>query len=179
MIRTPQAVWLTGDSPAQVEREARQVTHRAAGKGELPVLVAYNIPFRDCAQYSAGGATSVAEYEAWIDALAAGIGDREAVVLLEPDGLGIIPWYTTINGAKEWCQPAEADPATAASDRFAMLNHAVDASAPTPAPASTSTARTAPGSASATSPTGSTGPGSSGPTASSSTSRTTAPPRTR
>ena len=127
MIRTPQAVWLTGDSPAQVEREARQVTHRAAGKGELPVLVAYNIPFRDCAQYSAGGATSVAEYEAWIDALAAGIGDREAVVLLEPDGLGIIPWYTTINGDKEWCQPAEADPATAASDRFAMLNHAVDA----------------------------------------------------
>ena len=90
------------------------------------MLVAYNIPFRDCAQYSAGGATSVAEYEAWIDAVAAGIGRRDAVVLLEPDGLGIIPWYTTINGAKEWCQPADADPATAASDRFAMLNHAVD-----------------------------------------------------
>ena len=127
MIRTPQAVWLTGDSPAQVEREARQVTSRAAGKGEMPVLVAYNIPFRDCAQYSAGGATSVAEYEAWIDAVAAGIGERDAVVLLEPDGLGIIPWYTTINGDKEWCQPAEADAATAASERFAMLNHAVDA----------------------------------------------------
>ena len=127
MIRTPQAVWLTGDSPAEVKREARQVTARAAGKRQMPVLVAYNIPFRDCAQYSAGGATSVAEYEAWIDALAAGIGKRDAVVLLEPDGLGIIPWYTTINGDKEWCQPADADPATAASDRFAMLNHAVDA----------------------------------------------------
>jgi len=126
MIRTPQAVWLTGDSPAQVEREARQVVSRSSGKKEMPVLVAYNIPFRDCAQYSAGGATSVAEYEAWIDAVAAGIGRRDAVVLLEPDGLGIIPWYTTINGAKEWCQPADADPATAASDRFAMLNHAVD-----------------------------------------------------
>jgi len=127
MIRTPQAVWLTGDSPAKVEREARQVTARAAGKRAMPVLVAYNIPFRDCAQYSAGGATSVAEYEAWIDAVARGIGNRKAVVLLEPDGLGIIPWYTTINGAKEWCQPADADPATAATDRFAMLNHAVDA----------------------------------------------------
>ena len=127
MIRTPQAVWLTGDSPAEVERQARQVTHRAAGKGEVPVLVAYNIPFRDCAQYSAGGATSVAEYEAWVDAVAAGIGDRDAVVLLEPDGLGIIPWYTTINGDQEWCKPADADAATAASDRFAMLNHAVDA----------------------------------------------------
>ena len=128
MIRTPQAVWLTGDSPEQVEQEARQVTHRASGKGELPVLVAYNIPFRDCAQYSAGGATSVAEYEEWIDAVAAGIGDREAVVLLEPDGLGIIPWYTPITrNEPEWCRPAEADPATAASDRFAMLNGAVDA----------------------------------------------------
>ena len=48
-------------------------------------------------------------------------------MLLEPDGLGIIPWYTTINGDQEWCRPAEADAATAASDRFAMLNHAVDA----------------------------------------------------
>jgi endoglucanase len=127
MIRTPQAVWLTGDSPAQVEREARQVVARAAGKGEMPVLVAYNIPFRDCAQYSAGGATSVAEYEAWVDALAAGIGSRDAVVILEPDGLGIIPWYTANTGSLEWCQPAEADRETAASDRFAMLNHAVDA----------------------------------------------------
>ena len=40
-------------------------------------------------------------------------------MILEPDGLGIIPWYTTIHGVTEWCQPAEADPATAASDRFA------------------------------------------------------------
>jgi endoglucanase len=128
MIRTPQAVWLTGASPEQVEQEARQVTHRAAGKGELPVLVAYNIPFRDCAQYSAGGATTVAEYHEWIDALAAGIGDREAVVILEPDGLGIIPWYSPNTGSGlEWCRPAEADPDTAASDRFAMLNYAVDA----------------------------------------------------
>lgn len=128
MIRTPQAVWLTGDTPAQVRREARQVTQRASAKHELPVLVAYNIPFRDCAQYSAGGATTVAEYEAWIDALAAGIGRRDAVVLLEPDGLGIIPWYTPIATSEpEWCRPAEADPATAASERFAMLNHAVDA----------------------------------------------------
>jgi endoglucanase len=128
MVRTPQAVWLTGETPAEVERTARQVTHRAAGKGEMPVLVAYNIPFRDCAQYSAGGATSVAEYEAWIDAVAAGIGDRDAVVLLEPDGLGIIPWYSPNTGSGlEWCRPAEADPATAAADRFAMLNHAVDA----------------------------------------------------
>jgi endoglucanase len=33
-------------------------------------------------------------------------------------------WVTNPN--YEWCQPAEADQATAAADRFAMLNYAVD-----------------------------------------------------
>ena len=99
----------------------------------MPVLVAYNLPFRDCAQYSAGGALDTAEYEAWIDGLVAGIGDRPATVILEPDGLGIIPHYTTFEGTAEWCQPAELDPATAASDRFAQLNYAVDALGALPA----------------------------------------------
>ena len=109
----------------------------AAFQRSVPVLVAYNIPFRDCAQFSAGGATTRAEYEAWIDGFVAGIGDREAIVILEPDGLGIIPWYDPYGSADgsnalEWCQPAEADPATAAADRFAMLDDAVDALAALP-----------------------------------------------
>lgn len=126
LVSTPQAVWVTSGTPKKVEQQARQTTHRATGKGQMPVLVAYNLPFRDCSQYSAGGATSVAEYKAWIDGLAAGIQDREAAVILEPDGLGIIPWYTTVSGDSEWCQPDEADSATAAEDRFEMLNYAVD-----------------------------------------------------
>jgi endoglucanase len=132
MIDTPQAVWFTKGTPASVRREVRQTVTRAAAKRTVPVLVAYNIPFRDCAQFSAGGATTRAEYEAWIDAFAAGVGNRPAIVILEPDGLGIIPWYDPYGSADgssalEWCQPAEADPATAAPDRFAMLRHAVDA----------------------------------------------------
>ena len=126
MSDTPTAVWVEGGSPKAAEQQTRQVTHQAAGKKTLPVLVLYNIPFRDCAQYSASGATSMAEYTAWIDGVARGIGDRAALVVLEPDGLGIIPWYTSINGQLEWCQPAEADPATAAAERFAMLSYAVD-----------------------------------------------------
>lgn len=122
----PTATWLTAGTPAEVEAAAADLVGAAALRDEVPTLVAYNLPFRDCAQYSAGGATSVAEYTAWVDALAAGIGDAPAVVVLEPDGLGIIPHYTTVNGELEWCRPAEADPATAASDRFTMLNHAVD-----------------------------------------------------
>ena len=58
-------------------------------------------------------------------------------MILEPDSLGIIPWYDPYGSADgsnalEWCQPAEADPATAASDRFEMLHYAVDALAVLP-----------------------------------------------
>jgi endoglucanase len=132
LIETPQAVWFTGGTPKDIQRDVRRIVNRAAGKGAVPVLVAYNIPFRDCAQFSAGGATSAQEYRSWIDGFAAGIGDGKAVVILEPDGLGIIPYYDPYGSADgssalEWCQPAEADAQTAAPDRFAMLNYAVAA----------------------------------------------------
>jgi endoglucanase len=122
----PVATWLTAGTPAEVRQRARGVVADAGAENAVPVLVAYYLPFRDCQQYSAGGAANTAEYKAWIDGLAAGVGDRKAVVLLEPDGLGIIPHYTSINGATEWCQPAELDPATAANERFEQLNYAVD-----------------------------------------------------
>ncbi len=138
MIETPQAVWFTAGTPHSVRSDVHRTVVRASATRSIPVLVAYNIPFRDCAQFSAGGATSAAEYEAWIDAFAAGIGDRPAIVILEPDGLGIIPHYNPYadadgSTALEWCQPAEADPATAAAERFEMLNYAVDALAALPA----------------------------------------------
>ena len=132
MIDLPQAVWFTSGEPHKVQQDVKNTVQRAAGKKTVPVLVAYNIPFRDCAQFSAGGATTMDEYMAWIDGFAAGIGDNKAVVILEPDGLGIIPWYKQFRGLPseggyEWCQPSEADQATAADERFAMLNYAVDA----------------------------------------------------
>ena len=127
MIEAPQAVWFTGDTPHKTQQAVKNTVKLAAGKKTVPVLVAYNIPFRDCAQFSAGGATTVDEYTAWIDGFATGIGDEKAVVILEPDGLGIIPWYNNLDGYLDWCQPAEADPETAAADRFLMLNYAVDA----------------------------------------------------
>ena len=70
MIETPQAVWFTLGTPKRSSRTFGTTVQRAAGKGTIPVLVAYNIPFRDCAQFSAGGATTVEEYEAWIDGFA-------------------------------------------------------------------------------------------------------------
>lgn len=126
MIDTPQAVWFTQGTPAEVERAVRRTVARATAKGTVPVLVAYNIPFRDCAQFSAGGATNTADYLAWIDGFAAGIGDGRAIVILEPDGLGIIPFNVDLQGVHEWCQPTDADPVTAVADRYAQLNGAVD-----------------------------------------------------
>ena len=55
---------------------------------KLPILVAYNIPGRDaCGGHSGGGAGTPEAYRAWINAFAAAIGSRPAVVVLEPDAL--------------------------------------------------------------------------------------------
>jgi endoglucanase len=87
----PRAVWFTSGTPAQVQQQVRQTMTEAAIEQALPVLVAYDIPGRDCAQYSAGGALSEAAYEAWINGFAQGIGNRNASVILEPDALGNMP----------------------------------------------------------------------------------------
>ncbi|MDG4859934.1 glycoside hydrolase family 6 protein [Streptomyces sp. T-3] len=89
MVRTPHAVWYGDQSPAVVEREARQVVRDA--DGQLPVFALYNIPGRDCSGYSGGGANNTAEYKAWIDAVARGIGRHDALVILEPDSLALLP----------------------------------------------------------------------------------------
>src|SRR4051812_48816902 len=74
MIETPQAVWFTGGTPKGVQQDVKSTVQRAADKGTVPVLVAYNVPGRDCAQYSAGGAATGTAYKAWIDGFAAGLG---------------------------------------------------------------------------------------------------------
>lgn len=121
----PGSTWFTGGTPAEVRARAASVVGRAKAAGAVPVLVVYNLPFRDCGAYSAGGARSTDEYLTWVSALAKGIGRDPAVVVLEPDGLGIVPWFTSVTGEAGWCRPAEAAPATAASDRFRALSRAV------------------------------------------------------
>ena len=52
MLGTPQAVWFTSGTPAQVEHQVRTTMIEAAFEHAVPVLVAYNVPGRDCAQFS-------------------------------------------------------------------------------------------------------------------------------
>ncbi len=91
MIATPQAVWFTSGTPKSIQQDVKNTVQRAADKGTVPVVVAYNVPGRDCSQYSAGGAATGDAYKAWIDGFAAGLGNQKAVVILEPDGLALLP----------------------------------------------------------------------------------------
>jgi endoglucanase len=79
----PQAQWF-GDWNPDVAQAVNQHVTAAAKQGRWTLLVAYNIPQRDCGGHSAGG---TAEYQAWIREFARGIGDRPAAVILEPDAL--------------------------------------------------------------------------------------------
>ncbi|WP_433295674.1 glycoside hydrolase family 6 protein [Actinoplanes sp. CA-030573] len=85
----PMAHWFTGTSDADVGLAVANYTRSAEAAGRLPVLVAYNLPGRDaCGAESAGGAAGPSAYRQWIAAFAAGIHDRPAIVILEPDALG-------------------------------------------------------------------------------------------
>src|SRR5690242_3390578 len=44
LVRTPQAVWFTSGTPAQVHAAVRTTMERAADQGATPVLVSYFIP---------------------------------------------------------------------------------------------------------------------------------------
>ncbi len=108
MESVPSAVWLDGETPVQaaepgnlgweqadfdVTRQVRQTLLAARLQNAVPIFVAYNIPGRDCSQYSAGGAPSDAAYDAWIDSIGNALGDAKAVVLEEPDALANLPGY--------------------------------------------------------------------------------------
>ncbi|KAA0909479.1 glycoside hydrolase family 6 protein, partial [Streptomyces apricus] len=103
-----QAEWLTGPDPGPVV-EAR--TTAAAREGRTAVLVAYYVPHRDCGSYSDGGAEGGTEYREWVDGFAAGLGDRSAYVVLEPDAVA---------------QALAGCDRVVPKERYALLAYAVD-----------------------------------------------------
>ncbi|MHA6763713.1 glycoside hydrolase family 6 protein [Streptacidiphilus sp. PAMC 29251] len=110
----PVAQWFTGTAaPAQTTHDMAALQAKAARQHQVPVAVAYDVPGRDCSQYSAGGAATGADYAAWVDALAQGIGSHRTVVVLEPDGLALSPAYCGGTAQQQ-------------TDRLAQLSAAVD-----------------------------------------------------
>lgn len=110
-----QADWF-GDWNADVRSAVDGRVTQISAAGALPVLVAYDIPLRDCGSYSGGGATSPDAYRSWIRAFAAGIGTRRAAVILEPDAAMLTDCLST----------ADTD------TRFALLSDAVNVLAAQP-----------------------------------------------
>ena len=82
----PIAEWF-GDWTPTPGAAVKTLVDSASSKGQLAQLVAYDIPHRDCGSYSAGGAKDASTYKTWIRNFAGGIGNREAIVILEPDAL--------------------------------------------------------------------------------------------
>lgn len=82
----PDAKWV-GNWNSNIQADVKAYVDEATSKGGMPVLIAYNIPGRDCGHYSAGGAANAENYKTWIRGLADGIGNRKAAVILEPDAL--------------------------------------------------------------------------------------------
>ncbi|MFD9129511.1 glycoside hydrolase family 6 protein [Kitasatospora sp. NPDC059571] len=104
----PQGIWFSNYRPDTVTSDVRAVTSAAASAGQVPVLVVYEIPNRDCGGASAGGAPDLASYDAWVGKFAAGLGSGRSVVILEPDSIAL----TTCLSAQQQ------------SDRFASLGRA-------------------------------------------------------
>ncbi|MEU6575846.1 glycoside hydrolase family 6 protein [Streptomyces sp. NPDC046805] len=104
----PTGEWIGPENP---EQEARGYTEAAQRSDRTALLVLYDIPHRDCGQYSRGGAADGDAYRAWIDGVAQGIGDRPATVILEPDAV-----LHLVNG----CTPAEFH-----EERYDLLKGAV------------------------------------------------------
>ncbi|MEV4435252.1 glycoside hydrolase family 6 protein [Streptomyces sp. NPDC049585] len=104
----PVAEWVGPDDP---DGQTRGFTEAAADADREALLVLYNIPHRDCGQYSRGGAADGNAYRAWLEKAASGIGDRRATVILEPDALPHM---------EDGCTPQQFH-----EERYALLKEAV------------------------------------------------------
>ncbi|MGO9839325.1 MAG: glycoside hydrolase family 6 protein [Polyangiaceae bacterium] len=85
----PVGRWV-GEWSGDVETAAHTLGAGTNPDGMIPLVVLYNIPNRDCGQYSAGGSTSNEAYRAWIRQFAKGANGYRLIVVLEPDALGLL-----------------------------------------------------------------------------------------
>jgi endoglucanase len=108
IAQQPVATWI-GGWVSDLKGDIGRITSVAEHNRSVPVLVAYNIPNRDCGSHSAGGEKDGASYARWIRDFAAGLSGRKAVVVLEPDAVAQTDCLT----------PQQVDA------RFAMLRDAV------------------------------------------------------
>ena len=74
----------SGDISSSVKGHA----DKALSNNATAVMVAYNIPNRDCGSHSAGGIPA-GQYRTWISQFAQAVGQAKAVIILEPDAVAL------------------------------------------------------------------------------------------
>lgn len=87
LAETSAGIWLTPEQypPGEVGAEVARVAAAAAAQEQVPVLVVYGIPDRDCAGGFSGGGLPADQYGPWVQEIAAEASGT--VVVVEPDAL--------------------------------------------------------------------------------------------
>ncbi len=89
-IAAQPVAWWMGEWSKDIEIAAHNLGSATHSDGTVPVVVLYNVPNRDCGQYSAGGSVSPEAYGKWIRQFAKGAGPYRFIAVLEPDALGLM-----------------------------------------------------------------------------------------
>ncbi len=119
----PAAVWFTDPAPATITSQVAAVASGGAARDQVPVLVAYAIPDRDCGGASQGGAPNLDAYDAWIDAFAAGLGSDDVIVILEPDAIAQSDCLSAAGRADRFASLARAGRVVKAANPSARVYH--------------------------------------------------------
>lgn len=82
----PMAKWI-GSWYSDVAYSVNKYVTKLTEGGYLPVMVSYNFPNRHCSSSYIESDQDYEDYLTWIQNFAQGIGDRKAVIILEPDTL--------------------------------------------------------------------------------------------
>lgn len=109
LANTPTAFWLD-EAFGNPAGRVGQYAGAAQAAGATPVFALYAIPHRDCGSFAAGGFASADGYRQWIDGVAAGLGDKPAAIIVEPDAIAMAD-----------CLSADQQ-----QERFGLLRYAVD-----------------------------------------------------
>lgn len=78
--------WFSKNWVSNIYDAANNYVTTVIKSGAMPTMVLYDIPHRDCGQYSAGG-SDAENYKNEVNDFADAIGSRKAAVILEPDAL--------------------------------------------------------------------------------------------
>lgn len=88
IFEQPVSFWYgerNGKTIGKLDKSLTRLFNRTAP--QLPVLVVYNMPYRDMGHYSKGGAKTRESYLLFLLEFARGIGKNKPIVIFEPDSL--------------------------------------------------------------------------------------------